>query len=73
MSVTHCIRAMGHNRDIFSIFFDMNVCCVLLLESPHRDDSNDFETAVLNEPSVFEPPKFYCSLFPDVKNNINCT
>ena len=22
---------------------------------------NEFETAVVNEPSVFEPPKFYCS------------
>ena len=23
---------------------------------------NEFETAVVNEPSVFEPPKFYCIL-----------
>ena len=23
-------------------------------------DSKTFETAVVNEPSVFEPPKFYC-------------
>ena len=22
---------------------------------------NEFETAVVNEPSVFEPPKFYCT------------
>ena len=29
-----------HNRDIFSIFFNMKVCCVFLLESPHRGDSN---------------------------------
>ena len=29
------------NRDIFSIFFNMKVCCVLLLESPHRGDSNE--------------------------------
>ena len=71
----------------------MKVCCVLLLEAPHRGDSNEytqytifnikkkitqnypksaaigvrskgltneFETAVVNEPSVFEPLKFYC-------------
>ena len=24
---------------------------------------NEFETAVVNEPSVFEPLKFYCSLY----------
>ena len=24
---------------------------------------NEFETAVVNEPSVFEPPKFYCIRF----------
>ena len=71
----------------------MQVCCVFILESPHRGDSNEytqytvfnmnkkntlndpksaalgffskglkneFETAVVNEPSVFEPLKFYC-------------
>ena len=81
------------NKDIFSIFFNIEVCCVLSLESPHRGDSNEntqytifnikkenrpksspiysygifpkglkneFETAVVNEPSVFEPLKFYC-------------
>ena len=29
-----------HNRDIFSIFFNMKVCYVFELESPHRGDSN---------------------------------
>ena len=81
--------------DIFSILFNMKVCCVYSLELPHRDDSNEytqyaisniktkitlnypksaamgfcskglkneFETAMVNEPSVFEPLKFYCSL-----------
>ena len=80
--------------DIFSILFNMKVCCVFSLESPHRGDSNEyiqytifiiknniildypksaamgffpkglkkeFETAVVNEPSVFEPLKFYCT------------
>ena len=78
--------------DIFSIFFNMKVCCVFSSESPHRGDSNkytqytifnikkkialnypksaamvffskglknEFKTAVVNEPSVFEPLKFY--------------
>ena len=31
-----------HNRDIFLIFFDMKVCCVFLLVSPHRGDSNEY-------------------------------
>ena len=26
--------------DIFSIFFNLKVCCVFSLESPHRGDSN---------------------------------
>ena len=73
------------NRDVFSIFFRMEVCCVFLLESPHGGDSNEytqymyiifnyktkrkitlscpksaeFEIAVVDEPSVFEPLKFY--------------
>ena len=79
--------------NIFSIFFNMKVSCVFLLESPHRGDSsektqytifnikqenhpklsqicnyvtfykglkNEFETPVVNEPSVFEPLKSYC-------------
>ena len=81
-------------RDIFSIFFNIKVYCVFLLESPQRGDSNEytqyiisqykknhpklsqiynyaiyskgpeneFETAVVHEPSVFEPLKFYCRI-----------
>ena len=31
-----------HNKDIFSIFFNMKVCYVFSLESPHRGDSNEY-------------------------------
>ena len=31
-----------HNRDIFSIFFNIKVCFVFPLESPHRGDSNEY-------------------------------
>ena len=31
-----------HNSVIFSIFFNMKVCCVFSLESPHRGDSNEY-------------------------------
>ena len=31
---------------------------------------NNFETAVVNEPSVFEPPKFYCICAVDRSGNI---
>ena len=30
-----------HNRDIFSIFFNMKVCCMFSLEWPHRGNSNE--------------------------------
>ena len=30
------------NRDILSIFFNMDICCVFSLESPHRGDSNEY-------------------------------
>ena len=30
------------NRDISSIFFNMEVCSVFSLESPHRGDSNEY-------------------------------
>ena len=33
---------MRHNRDVFSIFFNMKVCCVFSLESPHRGNSNEY-------------------------------
>ena len=28
--------------DIFSILFNMKVCCMFSLESPHRGDSNEY-------------------------------
>ena len=34
-------QVMRNNRDIFSIFFNIKVCCVFSLESPHRGDSNE--------------------------------
>ena len=30
------------NRDILSIYFNMKICCVFSLESPHRGDSNEY-------------------------------
>ena len=32
---------------------------------------NEFETAVVNEPSVFEPLKFYCIYVRDEKVPVN--
>ena len=93
MKVDNSARSKGL-IGIFFIFFNMKVCCVFSLESPHRGDSNEytqytifnmkkknpkiipnlqlwavfskglkneFETAVVNEPSVFELLKFYCN------------
>ena len=30
------------NSDIFSILYNMEVCCVFSLESPYRGDSNEY-------------------------------
>ena len=79
-----------HNRDIFSIFFNLKLYCVFPSESPHSNEYTqytifnikrkielnylrfaamgffpeglkyEFETAVVNEPSVFGPLKIYC-------------
>ena len=38
--------------DIFSIFFNMNVCCVFSSESPHRGDSNEY-----TQYTIFNCPK----------------
>ena len=35
-------QVMRHTTDIFSIFFDIKVCCVFSLESPHQGDSNEY-------------------------------
>ena len=38
------IIALGReaNRDVFTIFFNMNVYCVFSFESPHGGDSNEY-------------------------------
>ena len=41
MRVKYIARS-GGVRDIFFIFFNMKVCCVFSLESPHRGDSNEY-------------------------------
>ena len=90
MSV-NCSARSGGIIGISFQFFNIKVCCVFSLESPHQGDSNEytqytifnvkkrkitlnyfksatgifpkglkneFETAVINEPLVFEPLKF---------------
>ena len=42
MSILIPHEARRQNRDIFLIFFNIKVCCVVLLESPHRGDSNEY-------------------------------
>ena len=60
--------------DVYSIFCNMKVCCMFLLESENllelsqicsywtlsKGLKNEFEAAVVNEPSVFETLKFFC-------------
>ena len=70
MSVNHSVKS-GGIIGIFSIFFNMNVLCVLIriatLNYPKSTAMGFFsrvETAVVNEPSVFGPRKFYCIFIP---------
>ena len=42
MRVDYRRKVRRLNRDIFLIFFNMKVCCVFILESPHRGDSNEY-------------------------------
>ena len=35
------------NRDIFSMFFNMKVVCVIPLESPYRGDSNGYTQYII--------------------------
>ena len=95
MRVDYSARSGGLIGIFFFIFFNMKVCCMFSLESPHRGDSNEYtqytifnmkkkntlnypksaamgffpkghknelETAMVNEPEVFEPLKFYCKI-----------
>ena len=36
------LQVRRHNRDTYSIFFNLEVSCVYSLESPHRGDSNEY-------------------------------
>ena len=42
MSVNHSARSGDIIGIPFSIFLNIKVCCVFLLESPHRGDSNEY-------------------------------
>ena len=42
MSVKHSARSGGIIEISFRFFFNMKVCCVLPLESPHRGNSNEY-------------------------------
>ena len=45
--------------DIFSIFFNMNVCCVFSFESPNQCDSNDYtQHTIINIKITRNYPKY---------------
>ena len=33
--------------DIFSVFFNMKICCVFSLDSPHRGDFNEYTQHII--------------------------
>ena len=45
--------------DIFSTLFTMKVCCVFSVESPHRDDSNEYtQYTILNVKKKYPKARF---------------
>ena len=57
-NIQNTISQYEKNHPILSQICNCGICSKGL--------KNEFETAVVNEPSVFEPLKFYCMfLFPD--------
>ena len=46
-----------YNRDVFSIFFNMKVCCVFSLESPHQGDSNEYTQYTISQYNKESHPK----------------
>ena len=46
-----------HNKDIFSIFFNMKVYCVFSLESPQRGDSNEYTQYTISQHKNENHPK----------------
>ena len=48
-----------HNRDIFSIFFNMKVYSVFSLESPQRGDSNEYTQNTISQYIKENHPKLF--------------
>ena len=53
--------------DIFSIFFNMKVCCVFTLESPHRGDSNEY-----THHTIFNIKKKLTLIYPNLQLWVFC-
>ena len=50
---------------LFSIFFNMKVCCVFSVESPHRGNSNEYTQSGLEKSSVLPVLDRFLSLKTD--------
>ena len=58
-----------YNRDIFSIFFSLKVCCVFSLELPHRDNSNEDTQYTINHPKSAAIGFFFIGSHERVRNS----
>ena len=64
--------------DVFSIFFNMKVCCVFSLESPHQGHSNEYTQYTIFSIKKENHPKFFqiCNyriVFKGLKNESETT
>ena len=71
----------------FLIFFNVKVCCLLCRRGDSNEYTQyttfnikkkiilnypkSFETAMVNQPSVFKTPKFYCNLASELPEYLN--
>ena len=62
---------MSTHNITFSIFKRKSALIIQLMEFC-KGLKDEFETAVVNKPSVFEPLKFYCTLILQVKKFEKC-
>ena len=68
ISVNHSARS-GGIIDIFSIFFNMKVCCEFSLKSPHPGDSDEY-TIISIKKKIQEMT--YISIMLTVRSCIRC-
>ena len=71
MNVNHRSTSGGIIGIPFSIFFNMRICCVFLLELPHRGDSNGYTQYTIFDMKIENHPKSAAmGFFPETQEGV---